>query len=91
MAFCRECSAEMGMRATSCDACGFKFPRETSAPKDESGFEYSDFAEFTLIVGAFCSIIAAIVLGFMSVAALAYRQYQNGLLLLLQSVIACAS
>jgi hypothetical protein len=92
MAYCPECNAEMGLTATSCKACGFDFPRSaTPAEKNDSGFEYSEFAELTLIVGAFCSLIAAIVLTYIAVVSLFVRQYQASLLSLLQAVIACAS
>lgn len=91
MAYCPECDAEMGLRATSCKACGFEFPRSDPEAEKRSGFEYSNFAEQTLIVGAFCSMVAAILLVFAAVAALLTRQYQACLLGLLQAVIACAS
>jgi hypothetical protein len=91
MAYCPECDAEMGLRATSCKACGFNFPRSAPEADKESGFEYSEFAELTLIVGAFCSMIAAIVLTYIAVVSLFVRQYQASLLSLLQAVIACAS
>jgi hypothetical protein len=91
MAYCPECNAEMGLTATSCKVCGFDFPRSEPAAKQESGFEYSEFAELTLIVGAFCSMIAALVLAYIAVVSVFVGQYQASLLSLLQAVIACAS
>lgn len=89
MAFCPECQAEMATNAVSCKACNFSFPPAAAAPKSR-GWEYSDFAEVSLIVGALSSILAAIVFAYMALGQLAFRMYQAGLLSLLQATISFA-
>lgn len=90
MAFRHKCQAEMSATAVSCNACDFRFPRSEATPKSR-GWEYSDFAEVSLIIGALCSVPAAIVMAYMALMQLAFmRMYQAGLLTLLQAIISFA-
>lgn len=77
------------MTATSCTACGYSFPPPESA-KEPTKWEYSTFAELSLMVGAFCTIIAAIVLAIKSLDQFFFRQFQNGMLSLLQAIVSVA-
>lgn len=89
MAFCPECNAEIATTATSCNACGYDFsPPAKDAPSQ--GWEYSQFAEVSLIVGAICSIIVSIICAYIFVIGLIERHYQTGLLNLLFAILAFA-
>lgn len=87
MAVCPKCSATIGMMATSCPSCGFDFPQPPDTKPDQArGWEYSGFAEFSLMVGAICSIIVALVTAWNSVVAIFQGSLVGGGLGLLQAI-----
>jgi len=89
VSFCPECNAAIAMTATSCTACGYSFPPPESAA-EPSDWEYSTFAELSLMVGAFCTIIASLVLAYKSLGEFFARQVQNGMLSFLQAIVSVA-
>lgn len=87
MATCPKCSATISMMATSCPSCGFDFPQPPDTKPDQAkGWEYSGFADFSLMVGAISSIIFAGITVWYSVVAIFQGAVLNGGLGLLQAI-----
>ena len=58
MAFCPQCTGEMGMLDTVCPHCGHDFSPEPSIRR--TGFAHSRFANVILTLAAIVSVVAAI-------------------------------
>lgn len=61
MAFCPQCTKEMGMTAVVCPHCGYDFPTQPCAVPERSGIAYSGLADVALIVGQFAAAFGAVI------------------------------
>jgi hypothetical protein len=86
MAFCPKCKAAIGMTATICPHCGFDFP-QTELPVEKRGWEHSGFADFSLLVGAYCSLMCALVTGGVAVKDIVFGQFLAGGMGLLSATV----
>lgn len=87
MAICPKCSGTIGMTVTVCPFCGYDFPQSPDTKPDQGrGWEYSGFADFSLLVGAGCSLLFSMITACYSVVAIFKGQVMNGGMGLLQAI-----
>lgn len=86
MAFCPQCNATIGMTATTCPHCGFAFP-QTDHAVEKRGWEHSGFADFSLLVGAYCRLIIALFTGGVAVKDVVVVQFIGGGMGLLSATV----
>jgi hypothetical protein len=52
MAFCTKCGGAMGETDATCPKCGYDFPEQTEIYVERKGWEFSETANFVLIIAA---------------------------------------
>ena len=86
MAICPKCKATIGMTAIKCESCGYDFP-QTIVDNPASGWEHSNFADFSLIIGAICSVIVCIMIIVNSAGSLLRGKIMDSGLGVLQAIV----